>query len=376
MRKSIYPTQEEKDVKSEQYQQTKKKEEKQMIANKEKNGENLHLWLEQHLSNYNPNYESKKSHSTSFLDDNSEQKLFNKLYKKYKISSPKMTLGKNQIYYLLDIMEEDEKKERFVQYHEERKLEMVKREKQRANDVKYRKEKQLKINEWKNWYHNAKNVSLEPIVFKTDLSAKKAEKRDLGKMKKMFFFRYICDHFYSLSEFSSLDNNVLIHLYRVKLGEDKLSDKNKELEKVKKYIERERLLEEKCVTCGVNYIRYNKLPGKSWKTSKKWTQWSEIDNERKKNINKNIGEAKRNIEWNKLSIDGKKEVIDFHKEWKRLESEHLLSLPDPQPRYRQPAQQNEVIYTDTGYSLTIDPKWSSERRQEEIESFKQAVRDF
>ena len=66
----------------------------------------------------------------------------------------------------------------------------------------------------------------------------------------------------------------------------------------------------------------------------------------------------------------------FYKEWKRLESEHFKSLPDPQPRYRPLPQQKEVIYTDTGHSLTIDPKWSPEKRMEEIESFKQAVRDF
>jgi hypothetical protein len=372
----MYPTPEEKAEKKEQYLQKKLQEQTLVEETRKYNTENLNNWLETNLSNYDPQYQPKRSHSTSFLGDNSEQKLYTKLGKKFKIGSPKMEIDKNQVAYLLDMMEAEEKEERIAKYREEHKLEREKQEKQRDQDEKYRKEKQLKIKEWKKWYNDALKVTLEPRVFKTEVSAKKAQKRDIGKMKKMYFFRYIFDHFYSLSEFSNLSNDVFIHLYRVKLAEDKITQQTQELEKVRKYIEKETLLEEKCLSCGVEYIKYNKLPGKKWTNSKKWNQWLEIDNERKKNLMGEIKEATRNIQWNKLSSDEKKEVIDFHKEWKRLEREKIRSMPSPEPRYRPVRPQNEVIYTDTGHNLFIDPNWSSDRRQEEIENFKQAVRDF
>ena len=51
-------------------------------------------------------------------------------------------------------------------------------------------------------------------------------------------------------------------------------------------------------------------------------------------------------------------------------------MSSPKPRYKPVSSQQEVIYTNTGHNLVIDPKWSSERRQQEIQDFKQAVKDF
>lgn len=376
LRISMYPTAEEKAEKKEQYLQKKLQEQKLVEDTRKNNIEKLNNWLENNLSKYDPEYHPKKSHSTTFLDDNSIQQLRSRVYKKFKISFPEMAIDKNQIAYLLDIMDEEDKMERLARYREERKLEEKKSAERSIREEKRRKEERLKIKEWKKWYQSALEITLEPRTFKTELSAKKARKRDLGKMEKMYFFRYIFGRFDSLSEFSNLPEDMLIHLYRVKVAENKINDKKVEMEKVLKFIEKEKKIEETCLILGVNYNKYTKLPGKRWTKSKKWTEWSEEDSIRKKNNNENIREAQRNLEWNKLSIDEKKEVIDFHKEWKRLESEHLKSLPDPQPRYRPVMNQPEVIYTDTGHCLTIDPKWSAEKRREEIESFKQAVRDF
>ena len=376
LRKSMYPTPEEKVEKKEQYLQKKIQEQKLVEDTRKNNTQNLSNWLEINLSKYEPQYQPKRSHSTSFLGNNSHQQLRTRVYKKFKVSFPELVIDTNQVAYLLDKMDEEDKIVRLARYCEERKLEEKKSAERFAREEERRREDLLKVKEWKEWYQSALGVTLEPRTFKTELSAKKARKRDLGKMEKMYFFRYILGRFDRLSEFSNLSEDVLIRLYRVKLAENKINDKKLEIDKVLKFIEREKKLEETCLNLGVNYIKYIKLPGKRWTKSKKWTHWSEEDTIRKKNINKNIVDARRNIEWNKLSIEEKNEVIEFYKEWKRLESEHFKSLPDPQPRYRPLPQQKEVIYTDTGHSLTIDPKWSPEKRMEEIESFKQAVRDF
>ena len=193
-----------------------------------------------------------------------------------------MDIDINQIIYLSDILKKEDAKVASVKYREKLKLDREKREKQLVQDDIYRNKKNLAIKEWENWYNKTIQVTLEPRVFKTELSAKKARKRDIGKMKKMWFFRYIFDNFHSLSQFSNLSDNVLIHLYRVKLEEDKATQQTQELEKVRKYIEKEKQLEEECAKYHLAYVKYNKLPGKKWKNSKKWNEWLEIDNERKK----------------------------------------------------------------------------------------------
>ena len=185
LRKSMYPTPEEKVDKKEQYLQKKLQEQKLVEDTRKNNTQNLSNWLEINLSKYEPQYQPKRSHSTSFLGNNSHQQLRTRVYKKFKVFFPELVIDTNQVAYLLDKMDEEDKIVRLARYCEERKLEEKKSAERFAREEERRREDLLKVKEWKEWYQSALGVTLEPRTFKTELSAKKARKRDLGKMEKI-----------------------------------------------------------------------------------------------------------------------------------------------------------------------------------------------
>ena len=88
----MYPTEEEKAEKKEQYLQKKLQEKKLVEDTRIKNTQNLSNWLEMNLSKYEPGYQPKRSHSTSFLGDNSHQQLRTRVYKKFKVSFPELVV--------------------------------------------------------------------------------------------------------------------------------------------------------------------------------------------------------------------------------------------------------------------------------------------
>ena len=375
LRPILYPTSAEKEEKKRKYDEAQQKKKEEEINTRKENEIKFNIWFNKQLSNYKPTYQSR-SHSAHFLIDNSLQQLRNKLSRKFKICIPKIDIDTNQVTYLMDMLKKEEEEIASQKFMEKLKSEREERDKQIARDRIYRQEKIAEKKEWVKWYKNALQINLSPTHYKNDLSAKKAQKRDIGKMRKMWFFRYIFDNFYSLQEFSNLDNERLVHLYRVKMEEDKVKLKKQQIQKVKTFLESEKTLENKCIENGITYIKYEKLPGKQWTKSKKWNIWVEANDKRLKLINEKIEEAIKYQQWNKLTTLEKQEIFDFRKKWLVLEQEKLKTIRLPQQRRAYISPQNEFIYSDTGHSLQIDPNWDSEKRREEIQQFNQAIRDF
>jgi hypothetical protein len=378
-RKIIYPTEEEKTEKERVRKEEYQKKQEQELTQKNENKKRFEEWLKVNLDSFDPNYQPKKefsSYSSFLVKDDTLQKLRNKLSRKFKIGIPNMELSKIQQRYLLDIIGEEEKKQSFRDFSEKRRKEDERREKQMKRDEEYRKEKKEKQQKWISWYKQACLVALKQRSFKNEASAKKAEKRDLNKMKEMGFFRYIFHHWDSLAQFSKLSNSELIHLFRVKLEEDKIAQKQKGKAKVVAFIEKEKKLQEKCQQQCVEYVSYSKMPSKQWTDSKKWTEWSGEDKERVLAINAKLKKASHLQEWNKLSDQEKQKTIEFRQHWLQLEKEKLKSIKVPERRYRPIVERPDILYSGTGHSLVIDPNWDSERRMEEIQNFNETVRDF
>ena len=346
---------------------------------KKENKKRFEEWLKVNLDSFDPNYQPKKefsSYSSFLVKDDTLQKLRNKLSRKFKIGIPNMELSKIKQRYLLDIIGEEEKKQSFRDFSEKRRKEDERREKQMKRDEEYRKEKKEKQQKWISWYEHACSVELKTKSFKNEVSAKKAEKRDLNKMKEMGFFRYIFHHWDSLTKFSNLSNSELIHLYRVKVEEDKIAQKQKGKEKVVSFIEKEQKLKQQCIESGVKYVEYEKLPSKQWTESNKWQTWSEKNKKRITKIKENLKQASLNKDWQKLSDQEKKEVVDFKKYMLHLEKEKYENFKVPERRFRPIVERKDIYYSSTGHSLTIDSSWDSERRREEIQKFNEGVRDF
>ena len=379
-RKILYPSDEEKKEKERVRKEKNQKEQEQEQASKDENKKNFEIWLKSNMDSFDPNYLTKKevSSSSSFLvKDDTLQKLRKKLSRKFKIYIPNMSIMPKCVqHYLLNVIVEEEKRQSFKDFSEKRKKEDEMRKQQVKRDEEYRKEKKEKQQKWISWYKHACSVILKPKSFKNEASAKKAEKRDLNKMKEMSFFRYIFHHWDSLSQFSKLGNSELIHLYRVKVDEDKISQKQKGKSKVVHFIEKEKQLREQCLEFSVEYIDYEKLPSKQWTESNKWRTWSEKNKKRITKIKENLKQGKINKDWQKLSEQEKKEVIDFKKFMHQLEKEKYQNFKVPERRFRPIVEKKDIYYSSTGHSLTIDPSWDSERRREEIQNFNEGVRDF
>ena len=378
-RKNLYPNEQEKEEKEslrkEKYQHKKEEE----AATKEENKKKFEIWFQTKMDSFDPNYQPKKSfesYSTFLVKDDTWLKLYNKVSRKFKIAMPNKDISKLQQRYLLDILAEEEKQQYFKELSEKRKKEDERRRKQEESNKIYRKKEKEKQAKWIEWYKQACKVELKPKSFKNESSAKKAEKRDLNKMKEMGFFRYIFHHWDSLDQFSNLSNSELNHLYRVKVEEDKIAKKQKSKEKVVSFIEKEKKLKLKCTEAGVKYVVYEKLPSKHWTESSKWENWSDKDKKRIVQIKENLKQSALNKEWQKLSEQQKLEIVEFRKNMLQLEKEKFKNFKYEERSYRPIVERKDIYYSSTGHSLTIDPSWNSERRMEEIQKFNEGVRDF
>ena len=138
-------------------------------------------------------------------------------------------------------------------------------------------------------------------------------------------------------------------------------------------------MKEECNKLNIKYKNFNKLPGKQWTNSKKWNDWYDIEVKRINLLNDKKKEAIKLLNWNKLSDSEKKEIFNFRKKYLELEKEKLSKIYKGNVgNYKNYCQANqyERYASATGHTLTIDPKWSAERRREEIQNFNEAIRDF
>ena len=386
-RKMFYPTTEEIDVKKKKEELLKQESLLKEKNRKEKNLKELNNWINCNMKNIDEskNYDSRLRIDMGFIYDpvlhkealekKISLKLYNLLSRKYKISIPKYDLTIKQKKYLIQILNKEEVDLAGKKYIEKRKIESEKDKKRMEMNKIYRREELEKEKVFSDWLINAQNIVLKPRIFKTDKSKSNTFKRDINKMEKMSFFRYI----FKKSKYENFSDEKLVHIFRVKQNEDKILKKKKEIEKVEKFIKKENLLKEECNKLNIKYKNFNKLPGKQWTNSKKWNDWYDIEVKRINLLNDKKKEAIKLLNWNKLSDSEKKEIFNFRKKYLELEKEKLSKIYKGNVgNYKNYCQANqyERYASATGHTLTIDPKWSAERRREEIQNFNEAIRDF
>lgn len=391
-RKMFYPTQEEIDAKKKKEELLKQESLLKEKNRKENNLKDLNNWINCNMKNIDEskNYDSRLRIDMGFIYDpvlhkealekKISLKLYNLLSRKYKISIPKIDLTIKQKKYLIQILNKEEDELNRKKYIEERKIESEKFKKRMEMDEIYRKKELEKEKVFSDWLINAQNIVLKPRIFKNDKSKLNTFKRDINKMKKMSFFRYI----FNKSKYENFSDEQLVHIFRVKQNEDKILKKKKEIEKVDKFKKKEELLKEECNKLNIEYKNFNKLPGKQWTNSKKWNDWYDLEVKRINLLNDKKREAIKLLNWNKLSDSEKKEIFDFRKKYVELEKEKLSKIYSANNNYYNNynnynyshVNQYERYASATGHTLTIDPKWSAERRREEIRNFNEAIRDF
>jgi len=199
----------------------------------------------------------------------------------------------------------------------------------------------------------------------------KREETELDTMRAMWFF-----HTFSFSAFTREQH---LHLYRIKVDEDKQALKEKNIKKVTDFLGRERGLEEQCSSHMVLYLPNDPPPGKQWRNTGAWHSWYGTEHDRIEELNKQIKEVKRQRAWQNLSEDAQQEILEYNLEYNKREKERRLreeELRRP-THYRRTVTTPEIIAIGSiGGVLEIDPSWSPGRRSEEIQSAREAVMDF
>lgn len=251
-------------------------------------------------------------------------------------------------------------------YRKKLKEDREKHEKQVQRDEENYKRKNQERKRLDEWTKCA--LEKTPNPRRTVKDTVKREDAELDTMRTMWFF-----HTFSFSAFTREQH---LHLYRIKVDENKQSLKEKNIKKVTDFLGRERGLEEQCSAHGVIYLPNDPPPGKQWRITGTWHSWYGTELVRIDDLNKRIKEVKRQRAWQTLSEDTQREVLEYNKrENERRLREEELRRPT---HYRRTVTTTPEIIAigSTGAVLEIDPSWGPSRRAEEIQGAREAVMDF